>query len=102
MVVCLRGAMLKGRCMSGECRKIGDRQRWRHLPPGPHHTYNAADHPTTLRYPGGTAGQQGELVTYGYNGLGQLNSVSGSGVSYVSSTTYNATSTGAQCDAAVS
>lgn len=41
--------------MSGECRKIGDRQRWEHLPPGPHHTYNAADHPTTLRYPGGTA-----------------------------------------------
>ncbi|MEZ4770438.1 MAG: hypothetical protein R2844_18675 [Caldilineales bacterium] len=54
------------------------------------HSYNAADQPATLRYPGGTAGQQGELVTYGYNGLGQLNSVSGSGVSYVSSTTYNA------------
>ncbi len=54
------------------------------------HTYNAADQPATLRYPGGTAGQQGELVTTGYNALGQVNSVSGSGVSYVSSTTYNA------------
>jgi RHS repeat-associated protein len=54
------------------------------------HSYNAADQPATLRYPGGTAGQQGELVTTGYNALGQVNSVSGSGVSYVSSTIYNA------------
>ena len=54
------------------------------------HAYNAADQPTTLRYPGGTAGEQGELVATGYNALGQMNSVSGSGVSYVSSTTYNA------------
>ncbi len=54
------------------------------------HSYNAADQPATLRYPGGTAGQQGELVTTGYNALGQVNSVSGSGVSYVSSTIFDA------------
>jgi len=45
------------------------------------HAYNAADQQTTLRYPGGTAGEQGELVATGYNALGQVNSVSGSGVS---------------------
>ncbi len=54
------------------------------------HTYNAADQPATLRYPGGTAGQQGELVTTGFDALGQVNTVSGSGVSYVSGATYNA------------
>jgi RHS repeat-associated protein len=54
------------------------------------HSYNAADQPTSLRYPGGTVGQQGELVTTGFDALGQVNSLSGSGVSYVSSTTYNA------------
>jgi hypothetical protein len=54
------------------------------------HSYNAADQPATLRYPGGTVGEQGELVTTGFDALGQVNSVSGSGVSYVSSTTYNA------------
>jgi RHS repeat-associated protein len=52
--------------------------------------YNAADQPATLRYPGGTAGEQGELVTTGFDALGRVNSVSGSGVSYVSSTAYNA------------
>ena len=53
-------------------------------------TYNVADQQVTLRYPGGTAGQQGELVTTGYNSVGQVNSVSGSSVSYVSSTTHDA------------
>ncbi len=45
----------------------------------------------TLRYPGGNAGQQGELVTFGYNTVGQLASVtSDDGTQYVASTTYNA------------
>ncbi len=54
--------------------------------------YNAADQRTSLRYPGGSAGQQGELVTYSYNAVGQLNqAVSDLGTQYVAATTYNPT-----------
>jgi len=52
--------------------------------------YNAADQRTTLRYPGGNGGQQGELVTYNYNAVGQLNqAVSDGGAQYLAATTYN-------------
>ncbi|MCB0189087.1 MAG: RHS repeat protein, partial [Caldilineaceae bacterium] len=51
---------------------------------------NEADQRTSLTYPGGTAGQQGEVVSYSYNAIGQLTGVSGSGVSYLASATYNA------------
>jgi YD repeat-containing protein len=51
---------------------------------------NEADQPTSLTYPGGTAAQQGEVVSYSYNAIGQLTGVSGSSVQYVSSATYNA------------
>jgi YD repeat-containing protein len=51
---------------------------------------NEADQRTSLTYPGGTGGQQGEVVSYQYNAVGQLTTVSGSGVQYVSSATYNA------------
>ena len=54
-------------------------------------TYTTAGQRATLRYPGGNAGQQGEIVTFGYNAVGQLNSVtSDDGTQYVASTTYNA------------
>ena len=53
------------------------------------YAYNAADQRTSLTYPGGNGGQQGELVSYGYNSVGQLHQVSGSGVQYVASTAYN-------------
>jgi RHS repeat-associated protein len=53
--------------------------------------YNEADQRTTLTYPGGNAAQQGEVVTSGYNAVGQLTSVTGlAGVQYVSSASYNA------------
>ena len=54
-------------------------------------TYTTAGQRATLRYPGGNAGQQGEIVTFGYNAVGQLASViSDDGTQYVASTTYNA------------
>ncbi len=54
-------------------------------------TYTTLGARATLRYPGGNAGQQGELVTFGYNTVGQLTSVTGDdGTQYVASTIYNA------------
>ena len=54
-------------------------------------TYTTAGQRATLRYPGGNGGQQGESVTFGYNAVGQLNSVtSDDGTQYVASTAYNA------------
>jgi len=54
-------------------------------------TYTTAGQRATLRYPGGNAGQQGEIVAFGYNAVGQLNSVtSDDGTQYVAGTTYNA------------
>jgi RHS repeat-associated protein len=54
-------------------------------------TYTALGQRATLRYPGGNAGQPGELVTFGYNAVGQLNSVTGDdGTPYVASMSYNA------------
>ena len=53
------------------------------------YAYNAADQRTSLTYPGGNGGQQGELVSYGYNSVGQLHQVSGSGVQYVTSMAYS-------------
>jgi|GEM_PF-2367990 len=53
--------------------------------------YNAADQKSSLTYPGGAAGQLGEVVSYGYDAVGQLVSVSGlGGVQYMSSATYDA------------
>ncbi len=54
-------------------------------------TYTTAGQRATLRYPGGNGGQQGESVTFGYNAVGQLNSVtSDDGTQYVASTAYDA------------
>jgi RHS repeat-associated protein len=54
-------------------------------------TYTTAGQRATLRYPGGNAGQQGEVVTFGYNAVGQLATViSDDGTQYIASTTYNA------------
>ncbi|RME50333.1 MAG: carbohydrate-binding protein, partial [Caldilineae bacterium] len=53
------------------------------------YTYNEADQRASLRYPGGNGGQQGELVTYTYNSIGQMTGVSGTST-YVSSASYNA------------
>ena len=50
--------------------------------------YNSADLMTSMTYPGGTAGQAGEVVTLGYNSRMLLNSVIGAS-SYVSSTSYD-------------
>ena len=54
------------------------------------YAYNEANERTSLTYPGGNAGTQGETVTNSYNTLGQLTGVSGSGVAYVSAAAYNA------------
>ena len=54
------------------------------------YAYNEADQRTSLRYPGGNGGQQGELVAFGHNGVGQLQTVAGGGVSYLSQASYNA------------
>ncbi len=54
-------------------------------------SYNTAGQALSLRYPGGNAGQQGELVTYGYNAIGQLSSLtSEDGTQYIAATSYNA------------
>ncbi|MBK7203490.1 hypothetical protein [Candidatus Amarolinea dominans] len=53
--------------------------------------YTTTGQRSTLRYPGGNAGQQGEVVTYGYNAVAQLASVTGDdGTQYVAATSYNA------------
>lgn len=53
--------------------------------------YNAADQKSSLTYPGGAAGQPGEVVSYGYDAVGQLVSVSGlGGIQYMSSALYDA------------
>jgi YD repeat-containing protein len=55
------------------------------------YAYTTAGQRATLRYPGGNVGQQGELVTYGYNAIGQLATLtSDTGTQYISATTYNA------------
>ena len=54
------------------------------------YAYNEADQRTSLRYPGGNGGQKGELVAFGHNGVGQLQTVAGGGVSYLSQASYNA------------
>jgi RHS repeat-associated protein len=53
--------------------------------------YNEASQQTTLRYPGGNAGQQGELVTKGYYAqTGQFNTASSDdGTQFVAYTSYN-------------
>ncbi|NJM39329.1 MAG: carbohydrate-binding protein [Anaerolineae bacterium] len=53
--------------------------------------YDEANHPVTTRYPGGSAGQQGEVVTRAFYGVtGQLNTVtSDDGTQFVSATSYN-------------
>jgi YD repeat-containing protein len=54
-------------------------------------TYTPLGQRATLRYPGGNAGQPGEIVTFGYNAVGQLTTVtSDDGTPYVASTAYNA------------
>ncbi len=52
--------------------------------------YNAAGQQTALTYPGGSGGQLGEVVSFGYDAIGQLTSVGGAGVQYLSGATYNA------------
>ena len=53
--------------------------------------YTTAGQRASLRYPGGNAGQFGELATYGYNVFGQRKSLTGDdGTQYISSTSYNA------------
>ncbi len=51
-------------------------------------TYNSADLPLTMTYPGGSSGQAGEVVTYGYNSRMLLNSLTGDS-NYVTSTVYD-------------
>jgi RHS repeat-associated protein len=52
-------------------------------------TYNSADQATGMTYPGGNAGQLGEVVSYAYHLQGALNMVTG-GSSYVTGTSYDA------------
>ena len=56
--------------------------------------YNAAGQRTALTYPGGSGGQLGEVVSLGYDAVGQLTGVAGvvEGVTtlYLASATYNA------------
>lgn len=52
------------------------------------YTYNEADQPTSTRYPGENGGQQGEIVSYTYNSVGQMSGVVGTNT-YASSATYN-------------
>jgi RHS repeat-associated protein len=51
--------------------------------------YNAADQVTSMTYPGGNAGQAGEVVSYAYHLQGALNTLTG-GNSYVTGTSYDA------------
>jgi RHS repeat-associated protein len=51
-------------------------------------TYNSAGLVTSMVYPGGSSGQAGESVTYGYNALMQLESVTGA-ATYVSNVDYD-------------
>jgi hypothetical protein len=54
-------------------------------------SFDEADQKTSLSYPGGNAGQSGEVVSYQYNAVGQLVNVSGlGGIQYVSSASHNA------------
>ncbi|MFN8466821.1 MAG: RHS repeat-associated core domain-containing protein [Caldilineaceae bacterium] len=52
--------------------------------------YNAAGQKTALTYPGGSGGQLGEVVSFGYDAIGQLTSVGGAAVQYLSGATCNA------------
>lgn len=54
------------------------------------YAYNEANQKISVIYPGDNAAAQGEVVTIGYNAIGQLNNVSGNGVQYLASATYNA------------
>jgi len=54
------------------------------------YAYNEADQRTSLQYPGSNGGQQGELVSFGFNGVGQLQTVTGGSVNYLSQASYNA------------
>ena len=52
--------------------------------------YDAADRVKTQTYPGGSGGQLGEVVAYGYGSRGLLQTITSTLASYVGGTTYNA------------
>ena len=55
-----------------------------------HESYDSADRPLWMKYPGGSASQIGEQVHYAYTTQGLLDTVqSNGGVYYVGKTQYN-------------